>query len=181
LYLAIWNTATDTMQRIALPDRANYLHISEAARAQQPIYNYAVVASPTSPTLFAASDNDVIALYDVQKRTFTRLLSTDDATALQTVVSSGQSSYYAQITALAWSPDGRYLAGSYYGNNLIYLWDLQNSHPRLKNGAQMPDLTFGKTNGHSKMITDLSWSPDERYLASASVDSTIVVWRMDGA
>jgi len=137
------------------------------------------VASPSSATLFAASDNDVIALYDVQKRTFTRLLSTDDATALQTVQSGGPSPYYAQITALAWSPDGRYLAGSYYSNHLIYIWDLQSKRPRLKNGAQMPDLTFGK-GGHSNMITDLSWSPDERYLASSSLDSTVVVWRMDG-
>ena len=177
LYLAFWNAATNTMQRIAPPDRTKYLHISSAV---QPTYKYTVVASPTSATLFAASDYDVIALYDVQKRAFTRLLSTDDPTALQTLPSGGKSPYYAQITALAWSPDGRYLAGTYYSNNLIYIWDLQKSRPRLKNGIQMPDLIFGK-GGHTTTITDLTWSPDERYLASSSLDSTIIVWKMDGS
>ncbi len=180
LYLAIWNTATNTLQRIALPDRTKDLHTSAVAQVKQLIYNYTVVSSPTSPTLFAASDNDVIALYDVQKRTFTRLLGTDDATALQTRPIGDRSSYYAQITALAWSPAGRYLAGTYYSNSLIYLWDLRNSHPRLKNGVQMPDLIFGK-NDHTDTIADLTWSPDERYLASSSRDGTIVIWKMDGA
>jgi WD40 repeat protein len=180
LYLALWNTATNTMQRIALPDRTKYLHSSAAAPAQLLIYNYTVVASPTSPALFAASDNDVIALYDVQRRAFTRLLGTDDPTALQTLASGGKNPYYPQITALGWSPDGRYLAGSYYSNNRIYLWDLQNTHPRLKNGVQLPDLTFGK-DGHTATIADLTWSPDERYLASSSLDSTIMIWKMDGS
>jgi WD40 repeat protein len=180
LYLALWNTATNKMQRIALPDRMKYLPSSATVPAQLLIYSYTVVASPTSPTLFAASDNDVIALYDAQKRTFTRLLGTDDPTALQTVPSGGKNPYYAQITALAWSPDGRYLAGSYYSNNRIYLWDLQNTRPRLKNGAQMPDLSFGR-DGHTTTITDLTWSPDERHLASSSLDSTIIIWKMDGS
>lgn len=177
LYLALWNIATNKMQRIALPDRTKYLHTS-AAPAQLLIYNYTVIASPTSPTLFAASDNDVIALYNVQRSAFTRLLGTDDSTALQTLPSGGKNPYYAQITALSWSPDGRYLAGSYYSNNRIYLWDLQNTHPRLKDGVQMPDLTFGQ-GGHTASITDLTWSPDERYLASSSLDSTIMIWKMD--
>ncbi len=177
LYLALWNTATNAMQRIALPDRIQYLHSSATAAAQLVIYNYTVVASPTTPTLFAASDNDVIALYDVQKRTFTHLLGTDDATALRTVSSGGKNPYYAQITALSWSPDGRYLAGSYYSNNRIYLWDLHTTRPRLKNGVQLPDLTFGQ-DGHTAPITDLSWSPDERYLASSSQDSTVMIWKM---
>lgn len=180
LYLAFWNTVTNKMQRIALPDRLKYLHSSATAPAQLVIYNYTVVASPTSPTLFAASDNDVIALYDVQRRTFTRLLGTDDPTALQPLPSGGKNPYYAQITALAWSPDGRYLVGSYYSNNRIYLWDLQSPQPRLKNGAQMPDLTFAQ-DGHTTTITDLTWSPDERYLASSSLDSTIIIWKMDGS
>jgi serine/threonine protein kinase len=177
-HLSLWNTATNTMQRIALPDRTKYLHVSAAA-LESP-YSRAVAASPTSPTLFAATDNDVIALYDVQKRTFTRLLSTDDTKALQTVPSGGQNPFYAQLTTLAWSPDGRYLAGSYLSTNLIYVWDLQNPRPRLKNGTQMPDLTIGK-GGHTNVITDLTWSPDERCLASSSLDSTIIVWKMDGA
>jgi serine/threonine protein kinase len=179
-HLALWNIATNKMQRIALPDRTKYLHFSAAAQALPAIYSYSVVASPTSPTLLAASDNDVVVLYDMQKSTFTRLLSTDDPTALQQIP-SGQRPYYAQITALSWSPDGRYLAGSYLSNNPIYIWDLQNPRPRLKNGTQMPDFTFGKTNGHSNTITDLTWSPDERYLASSSQDNTIIVWKMDGA
>ncbi|HZT99966.1 MAG TPA: serine/threonine-protein kinase [Ktedonobacteraceae bacterium] len=176
-HLDIWNTATNTMQRVALPDRTKVLHFSAAALEFAHIYSRKVVASPTTPTLFAATDNDVIALYDVQKRAFTRLLGTDDPNALQ-AIPDGQSPFYAQVTTLAWSPSGRYLAGSYLSTNLIYLWDLQNPRPRLKNGTQMPDFTIGK-GGHTNVISDLTWSPDMRYLASSSLDSTVIVWKMD--
>lgn len=33
--------------------------------------------------------------------------------------------------------------------------------------------------GHSGDITDLSWSNDEKYLASGSVDNTIILWALD--
>lgn len=178
-HLDLWNITTNKMQRVALPDRTKALHFSAAALESPVIYSRKVVASPASPTLFAATDNDVIALYDVQKRAFARLLSTDDPAALQTL-SYGQSPWYPQVTTLAWSPDGRYLAGSYFSTNLIYLWDLHNTRPRLKNGMQMPDFSIGK-GGHTNTITDLTWSPDERYLASSSLDTTVIVWKMDGA
>ncbi len=175
--MLLWNVATDKMQRIPLPDRMMYL--PAAAREQPSINRYNVVASPIDPAVCALSDSDAVAVYDIKKNKFIYLLSTDDPIAHQPI--DGTPPYYAQITGLAWSPNGRYLAGGYLNSKQIYIWDLQNPHPRVKNGTQLPDLTFGKTNGHSDSILDLAWSPDGRYLASSSFDSSIIIWQMDKA
>ncbi|GHO79566.1 hypothetical protein KSD_73370 [Ktedonobacter sp. SOSP1-85] len=42
------------------------------------------------------------------------------------------------------------MADFYLSSNQIYIWDLANSRPqKTSNGFKLPDLSFGKNNGHT--------------------------------
>ncbi|GHO98027.1 hypothetical protein KSF_080750 [Reticulibacter mediterranei] len=171
----LWNVAVPTQpQSFTLPNRLT-------AYPQAKIFRFSIAASPANSTRIAVSDGDVAVIYDIQQKKNLRLLGSDDPEARQALAGPGTSQYYSQVNPLVWSPDGRYLAGSYLSAKKIFIWDLQNSNPRMKDGVQMPDFVFGQKNGHSDLIMDLSWSPDGRYLASSSFDSTVIIWQVDAA
>ncbi|MEP7286721.1 MAG: NB-ARC domain-containing protein [Chloroflexota bacterium] len=71
------------------------------------------------------------------------------------------------IQSVAWSPDGRQLAGAGGGSCIVYLWDAED-------GTLLHSLE-----GHAGAINCLAWSPDGRYLASGSRDKEageLFVW-----
>jgi serine/threonine protein kinase/WD40 repeat protein len=142
----------------------------------------ALKRSPGTMTQFVANNVDVAVVFDVQQKKVLHTLGTTDRAVYRTtyipVIDS--SPVCPQIGALAWSPDGRYLAGCYLADQRIFVWDLRNQQPRLTaDGIQLPDLVFGGQGGHSAAIFDLAWSPDGRYLASASMDVTVIIWKVD--
>ena len=74
---------------------------------------------------------------------------------------------FKAIWALAWSPDGRYLAASLWDNvpNSTRVWDMENE-----------ELVFSE----SKRFDTLEFSPDSRYLAGAGgMNRNITVIRTD--
>ena len=84
------------------------------------------------------------------------------------------------VNCVKWSTDGKWLASS--GDDaIIMLWQL-----RYK-GITAPAFGSDKPTheqwgcgfmlrGHIGDVLDISWSQDQRFLASASVDNTIIVW-----
>jgi WD40 repeat protein/predicted Ser/Thr protein kinase len=73
---------------------------------------------------------------------------------------------YAGSRALAYSPDGRLLAGTYEGNQ-VGLWEADTYH------------LVGTLPGHEKTVLSVSFSADGRRLVSAGADSLIRVWDVE--
>jgi WD40 repeat protein len=70
----------------------------------------------------------------------------------------------AEITRIAWSPDGLLLASPSV-DKTIRLWDVQT--------GQLLHFLIG----HASSVFGVAWSPTERtLLASSSVDGTIRLW-----
>src|SRR5262249_37007892 len=82
------------------------------------------------------------------------------------LIRSAQEPGLSEIRALAWSPNGRYLASGHltFATRNIILWDAEA-------GTMITRLL-----GHTDIITSIRWSPDGRYLASGSYDSTVRLW-----
>lgn len=74
-------------------------------------------------------------------------------------------SHKSHACGIAFSPDSKYVATGANKPNKVYIWD-------WKSGTLPVDLT-----GHMGGISTVEFSPDGLFLASASYDGTIRMWR----
>lgn len=135
-----------------------------------------VAWSPVDAHLLLTSDGDVAVLWDVRQE--------------KPVLTLGANAHASTpvISQMCWSPNGRYVAGSYTvlgadaENALtpqILIWDVQTLlRTNFPAAISLPALTFPTQ--HTQSLLDLSWSPDGRYLATSSLDKTVMIWRVDG-
>jgi WD40 repeat protein len=80
-------------------------------------------------------------------------------------------------TVLSFSPDGKLLAaGVGDSDSEVYVWAVQN----LWGSASTVPPPRGRFGKHRDWICDVAFAPDNSALVSASADSTLCVWQMDG-
>jgi protein HIRA/HIR1 len=92
--------------------------------------------------------------------------------------------HLACVNSVRWSGDGKYLASagddklvmlwtkSAYGGGTVFGGGGKVNHENYKCSSTLRQ--------HAGDVLDLSWSPDDRYLASCSVDNTVIVWDVSG-
>lgn len=180
--LLFWDAQTGKQSLFPLPGRAMILETDTSSGSYLP----SLSSSPVDPTRFVVHDVDVAMLVDSQQKKVLRTLGSNfpavNKTSDTQLTRSATPSQFAPCMGhLAWSPDGRYIASSYLNSSQIFIWDLANARPKQTNkGIQLPDLTFGQNSPQSGVITYLDWSPDGRYIATASTDGSVVIWLVDG-
>jgi len=73
--------------------------------------------------------------------------------------------HMSEVSAVAFSPDGKTLASGSRDNTVI-LWDLASNQP------------IDQFIGHTGWVYSVAFSPDGRTLASGSRDNTIILWNL---
>jgi len=172
--VVVWQVKTGKiMQEISLPERTK----KKVTMIERSDLKY----SPIDPYMLAASDIDIVTVYDTKHNKLLHSLGTDDPQAL-TLPENNTVGWVPQVGGTTWSPNGRYIAGTYGRSNKIYIWDTQGKNPqKTKDGSQIQSLFFGANNGHTMTLIDIAWSPDGRYIATTSFDKTVIIWKVDGA
>ena len=90
------------------------------------------------------------------------------------------SNHLGCVNCVRWSVDGKWLASG--GDDaIVMIWSVKYQGRGLGNnlgfGAELERWgCIHMLRGHSGDVLDLSWSPDQKYLASCSVDNTILIW-----
>ena len=81
------------------------------------------------------------------------------------------------VNCVRWSVDGKWLASG--GDDaIVMIWQIKyQGVGRSSFGTSHEQWgCVHMLRGHGGDVLDVSWSPDQRYLASCSVDNTIIVW-----
>jgi serine/threonine protein kinase/WD40 repeat protein len=160
-FVIIWDAATGAVKQV--------LRMRQGSPATL-IAKDALAWSPVDPHLLVVSDIDVARLWDIEQNK-----------VLLTLKVNGP---YPSLTGLTWAPNGKYVAGTYARSRQIDIWDVQMTGPSAAQSAvRTPILSFPGNNepGHSATAFDIAWSPDGRYLATASGDNTVLIWKVDAA
>ncbi len=122
--------------------------------------------SPDGKTLASGSCPDKVHSSDCRGQIF--LWDTSDLTA-PVLLDRQLRGHNANVSSLAFSPDGKWLATGSYDKTVI-LWDVSDP-------AGLASYSLSH-NGHSGEVSSLAFSPDGKTLASGSWDQTIILWNV---
>ncbi|KAF8632896.1 hypothetical protein AX17_004742 [Amanita inopinata Kibby_2008] len=83
------------------------------------------------------------------------------------------------VLTVRWAHSGRWLASG-SDDAIVMIWDLDpNARGRIWGSDEVNVegwRPLKRLPGHDSDVTDVDWSPGDRYLASVGLDSTIIVW-----
>jgi len=81
------------------------------------------------------------------------------------------------VNCVRWAPNGKWLASG--GDDaLIMIWNIRQLGPVKSFGREVHEQwgCLHQLRGHDGDVLDLSWSLDGGYLASCSIDNSIIIW-----
>ncbi|KAI0053180.1 WD40 repeat-like protein [Auriscalpium vulgare] len=83
------------------------------------------------------------------------------------------------VLCVRWAHSGRWLASG-SDDAIIMIWDLDPTAKGKVWGSDEVNVEGWKPlkrlPGHESDVTDLAWSPEDRYLASVGLDSQVLIW-----
>ncbi|XP_014226618.1 protein HIRA homolog [Trichogramma pretiosum] len=91
--------------------------------------------------------------------------------------------HYACVNCVRWNADGLLASGG--DDKLIMIWKLSKFGGGSVFGSTKTNVETWKCvktlRGHAGDILDLAWAPNNVWLASASVDNTVIIWETNSA
>ncbi|TCD68876.1 HIR complex subunit [Steccherinum ochraceum] len=83
------------------------------------------------------------------------------------------------VLTVRWAHSGRWLASG-SDDSIVMVWDLDPTAKGKVWGSDEVNVEGWKPlkrlPGHDSDVTDLAWSPEDRYLASVGLDSSVLIW-----
>jgi len=158
--VVIWEAATGAVKQV--------LHLPDRPHPSKVVLRQSLAWSPVDLHHLVISDWDLTTLWDVQQNKLLLKLKTNDPVPY--------------VTGLTWAPNGKYVAGGYARSPRVYVWDVQMTGASASLGSvRAPKLFFAGSGAarHTRVIIDVAWSPDGRYIASTAADNTAIVWKVD--
>lgn len=143
-----------TLQAIAQQDLSWY---DKTAQASAPIAVPTLPISPIQPPVQSAQTLQVVPTPPVQRSPIGEVVTT-------------YTQHSDWIAALAWSPDGKYIASASY-DKTVQVWE--PSTGKLKNLYTHHNSFWIGNRVHS-----LSWSPDSSCIVSGGDDKTVRIWKV---
>jgi eukaryotic-like serine/threonine-protein kinase len=134
---------------------------------------WAATCSPAGGLLASATSDSAVSVWDLSSGALVRQLAGHDTAAFR---------------CLAWSPDGRTIAGGTKGR--IVLWDAATGdHVKSFHAHRRYDLltrhgmwlegTRSRVFGYdSSWVNGIAWNPDGDMVASGGVDGMVKLWRV---
>lgn len=160
----IWDINKGAIQHVInLPDRPS--------PTNNFINNECLAWSPVDPHILVISDVDIAMVWDVQQNKQIMTLKLNEP---------GFTGYY--VWGMSWAPNGQYMTMCYPQDPRIYIWDMHTTGASTTLGTTRTQMLFFPPRhayGHTKAVTDVAWSPDGRYIASAGADNIIIIWKVD--
>ncbi|KAM9981637.1 hypothetical protein ACTFIY_003934 [Dictyostelium cf. discoideum] len=102
------------------------------------------------------------------------LLEVEEDTGIPKLLCSIENAHFHSVNSVKWSKDGKYLASG-SDDKLCMIWGLSNNNSLIKNTSENW-VCVATLRGHASDISEVSWSPDNKYIATCSFDKSIIIW-----